>query len=507
MSATSARAVHSTLKPLLRVRGLRKAFPGVQALNGVDFDLYPGEVHALVGENGAGKSTLIKIFSGAFSPDEGTIEIEGRPYSHLTPRTAQTAGLATIYQERNLVTALSVAENILLGRLPGVRLWVDWAKVRREAATILDWLGLELDLDVEVGTLGVARQQGVEIAKALHQQARVVIMDEPTSAFSQTEVEHLFKIIRTLREQGLGIIYISHRLEEVFEIADRLTVLRDGKVIGTRSVSETTRPQLIKMMVGRDLSGVLAKEHKPAGQAVLHVQELTRGRAVQSVNLVAHRGEILGLAGMVGSGRTELLRLIYGVDQPDGGKITLLDYPLKRANPRMAIARGMALVPEDRKTQGLVLCLDVHDNTAMVSRNKKGIFLNLSRERAAVRSQMKAADLRASGLDQEVQYLSGGNQQKVVLAKWLEAGAELFLFDEPTRGVDIAAKMEIHRLMIALAQQGKAVIMASSEMPEVLAISDRILVMRHGRIAGEFLADAADEHTIIACALGETNGD
>lgn len=496
----------SAQKPILRVRGLRKAFPGVQALDGVEFDLYPGEVHALVGENGAGKSTLIKILSGAYRPDEGMIEIGGRSYSHLTPRAAQSAGLATIYQERSLVPALSAAENILLGRLPGVRPWVDWTQVRREAGAILNRLGLELELDAEVGTLGVARQQSVEIAKALYQQACVLIMDEPTSAFGRSEVEHLFNIIRTLRQQGLGIIYISHHLEEVFEIADRVTVLRDGKIIGTQPISETTTSQLIRMMVGRDLSALPVKEPLPHGEVLLRVENLSRGNAVRNLSFVVRQGEILGLAGMIGSGRTELLRLIYGVDRPDSGAITFRGTRLEHFDPRAAIAKGMALMPEDRKTQGLVLCLDVHDNIAMVGRSRKGALLNLAGERASVKAQIRAVDLRTSGLDQEVQNLSGGNQQKVVLAKWLEAGADLFLFDEPTRGVDVGAKLEIHRLMVTLAQQGKAILMASSDMPEVLAMSDRILVMRDGKLAGEFLAAEANEHNIMSCALGEGDG-
>ena len=490
---------------LLEVHGLSKAFPGVQALGGVDFSVRSGEVHALVGENGAGKSTLIKILSGAYLPDSGQIVVDGQTYAHLTPRLAQGLGIRTIYQETNLVPWLSVAENILLGRLPGRRGLVDWKMMRHDAAAVLDSLGMELDLDAEVASLSVAKQQSVEIAKALYRQAKVVIMDEPTSAFGHREVEHLFQTIRALRQKGLGIIYISHHLEEVFAIADRITVVRDGCVVGERSIAGASPSQLMNMMVGREISGVSVKVDVPKGDVVLRMRGVGRGDAVQAVSFELRRGEILGIAGMVGSGRTELLRMIFGVDRPDEGEIEFLGSAQRLRDPEEAIRRGIALVPEDRKTQGLVLCLDLQDNIMLASRLQRGQILPLAKEQDAVKRQMQAMDIRGSRAGMDVQYLSGGNQQKVVLGKWLEAGAELFLFDEPTRGVDVGAKLEIHRLIVELARQGKAIIMVSSDMPEVLALSDRILVMRRGKVAGEFTATEATEHGIIACALGGTD--
>jgi ribose transport system ATP-binding protein len=493
-------------RPLLEVRCLHKAFPGVQALDGVDFNLYPGEVHALVGENGAGKSTLIKILSGAYAPDDGSLVIHGQRFRAILPRQAQTLGIRTIYQERSLVPWMSVAENILIGDLPGQGFLVNWKRVNQAARRILADLGLDLDPEAIVGELSVAKQQSVEIAKALYQRAQVVIMDEPTSAFGRPEVEHLFKTVQALRQQGVGIIYISHHLEEVFDIADRVTVLRDGRVVGSRRIAETTPQELMNMMVGRDLSGIRIKETAELGDEVLRVEGLSRGSAVQGVSFQVRKGEIVGIAGMVGSGRTELARIVAGVDRPDAGRIIFQGQELQLKNPRQFIQHGIALVPEDRKTQGLVLCLDIVDNVNLASLAQKPPLVNTRQLTEVASRQAVSLDLRAATLAQEVQFLSGGNQQKVVLAKWLEAGAEMFIFDEPTRGVDVGAKLEIHRLIVDLAKQGKAILMVSSDMPEVLTVSDRILVMRKGRLVGEFSAAEATEHKIIQCALGEFNG-
>jgi ribose transport system ATP-binding protein len=493
-------------KPLLAVSCLRKAFPGVQALDGVDFDLFPGEVHALVGENGAGKSTLIKILSGAYAPDEGVIHVGGQQFQALSPRQAQALGIRTIYQELSLVPWLSVAENILVGDLPGRGFMVNWKEVNQKAGRILEDLGLDLDPEATVAELSVARQQSVEIAKALYQHACLVIMDEPTSTLGRTEVERLFKTVEALRQQGIGIIYISHHLEEVFQIADRVTVLRDGRVVGSKGIRDTDPQNLMNMMVGRDLSGINIKEMTVLGEEILRVEGLSRGKVVNEVSLQVRRGEILGIAGMVGSGRTELARLIAGVDRPDRGRIFFNGKELPPGNPGDYIRRGIALVPEDRKTQGLVLCLDIVDNMNLASLTQRSRVVNVREMAAAARRQAQALDLRSASLNQEVQYLSGGNQQKVVLAKWLETGADLFIFDEPTRGVDVGAKLEIHRLIASLAGQGKAILVVSSDMPEVLTMSDRILVMRRGSLAGEFSAAEATEHKIIQCALGEFNG-
>ena len=490
---------------LLEVRGLKKAFPGVQALNGVNFDLRPGEVHALVGENGAGKSTLIKILSGAYSPDEGKIMVDGQEYQGFTPHQAQALGIRTIYQERNLVPDLTVAENILLGDLPGKSFLVNWAMVRKETQAILNNLDLDLNPDTPVANLGVAKQQAVEIAKALYQKARVVIMDEPTSAFGRTEVERLFSTVRTLRQQGIGIIYISHHLEEIFAISDRVTVLRDGLVVGSRKTSRTSPQELMNMMVGRDLSGISIKEEVVPGEVLLKVENLTHGDIVQKVSFDLRRGEILGIAGMVGSGRTEMSRLIFGVDKPDSGRIIYKNVELHISSPKYAIRNGIGLVPEDRKLQGLVLCLDIPDNVSMVSLNNKKPLLNLKQIQDNAWQYMSKLDISASATNREVQYLSGGNQQKVVLAKWLEAGTDLLIIDEPTRGVDVGAKLEIHRLLANLAKQGKAILMVSSDLPEILALSDRILVMHKGRVVGELNRDEATETKIISLALGEND--
>jgi ribose transport system ATP-binding protein len=496
---------NGTLERLLQVRGLQKTFPGVQALDGVDFDVCAGEVHALVGENGAGKSTLIKILSGAYRPDDGWILVAGQQYRHLSPHLAQSLGIRTIYQERSLVPWTSVAENVLLGRLPGSGFLVNWRRIKAEAQATLDRLGLELDANATVADLPVSSQQSVEIAKALYQQARVVIMDEPTAAFGRPEVERLFRTVCALRDQGLGIVYISHHLEEVFAISDRVTVLRDGRVVGHRRTADTTPRELMSMMVGRDVTGATAKEHVIPGEVLLRIEGISRGATVQNVNLEVRRGEIVGIAGMVGSGRTELARIVFGADRADGGRIYFKGQELKSGDPIDSIIRGIALVPEDRKTQGLVLCQDIVDNINMASLRRRPALLNLGRLEQAARNQAHSLDIRAASLSTEVQYLSGGNQQKVVLAKWLEAGADLFILDEPTRGVDVGAKLEIHRLMVELAKRGKAVLMVSSDLPEVLALSDRILVMRRGRLVGEFTGAEATEQAVIACALGEEN--
>lgn len=488
---------------LLAVRDLRKAFPGVQALDGVDFDLRAGEIHALVGENGAGKSTLIKILSGAFLPDQGVVEILGQPHRRLTPHQAQDLGIRTIYQERSLVPWMSVSENVLLGNLPGWGFLVDRRALYREAVSTMERLDLHLDPDAEVASLGLGQQQGVEIAKALYHQARVLIMDEPTAALTGPEVDNLFRATRALREQGMGIIYISHHLEEVFALADRVTVLRDGQVVGTRQIADTSTRELMSMMVGRDLSGIIVKETLPIGEVALDIQGLSRRGTVRGVSLQVRKGEIVGIAGMMGSGRTELARLVFGVDRPDGGQISVHGRPVTLRSPDDAIRHGIALVPEDRKTQGLVLCLDVVDNVNMASLRTSPVVLSDARLGDAAQRQAQALGLRAGSLSYEVQYLSGGNQQKVVLGKWLETAADVFIFDEPTRGVDVGAKLEIHRLLIDLARHGKALLIISSDMPEVLALSDRILVMRRGQIAGEFQRDEATEHGIIACALGK----
>lgn len=491
---------------LLQVTNLTKTFPGVKALDNVNFELVPGEVHALVGENGAGKSTLIKVLSGAHAPDAGEVSINGKSFRSLTPSLAQAKGIRTIYQERGLLPWLSVAENILIGNLPGRRFLVSWKKLREEAQQILHNLELDLEPDDLVASLGIGKQQSVEIAKALYQQAKILIMDEPTSALGRSDVKKLFRIVKTLRQQGIGIIYISHHLEEIFEIADRVTVLRDGQVIDTKEVSSTSAEQLIGLMVGRDLSGIMVKEGVPLGDVIVRVDSLGVGTEVRDVSLEIRRGEIVGIAGMVGSGRTQLARLIFGADKADRGAIYFQGKRLEMNNPRQATKQGIVLIPEDRKNQGLVLCLDVVDNVNIASMSSGSAVLNLGKLDEITQNQMDSLDIRAPSARTEVQYLSGGNQQKVVLAKWLEFGAELFIFDEPTQGVDVGAKLEIHRLMVDLVRNGKAILMVSSDMAEILELSDRILVMRLGQIEAEFSAKEATERKILEVALGKTNG-
>jgi len=491
---------------LLQVNNLTKTFPGVKALDNVHFELVPGEVHALVGENGAGKSTLIKILSGAYVPDGGEIIINNKSFKTLTPSLAQALGIRTIYQERGLLPWLSVAENILLGNLPGQRFIISWKCLREQAGKMLSDLELDLDPDALVISLGIGKQQSVEIAKALYQQAKILIMDEPTSALGQSEVEKLFQTVKTLRSQGIAIIYISHHLDEIFEIADRVTVLRDGQVVDTQEISSTNSEALIGLMVGRDLSGIMVKEDVPLGDVLLRVESLGSGSDVSDVSLEVRRGEIVGIAGMVGSGRTQLARLIFHADKADQGLIYFEGKELQADNPRESTAQGIVLIPEDRKNQGLVLCLDLVDIVNIASTSRGRSILNLGKLEDVTRQQMASLDIRAPSSRTEVQYLSGGNQQKVVLAKWLEFGAELFIFDEPTQGVDVGAKLEIHRLMIDLVRNGKAILMVSSDMAELLALSDRILVMRQGQIVGEFASEEASERKIIECALGTSNG-
>ena len=485
---------------------IRKTFPGVVALDGVDFELRRGEVHILLGENGAGKSTLMKILSGAYQKSAGRVTLDGAEVEIRNPAHAQGLGISTIYQEFNLVPHLSVGENIFLGREP--RGWpglIDRRAVNRQAAEVLGRLGLKLDPRRPVKGLRVAEQQMVEVAKALSLDARVLIMDEPTAALAEHEIQDLFAAIRGLQEKGVSVVYISHRMEELFEIGDRVTVLRDGRSVGTFDVAATNKFELIRLMVNRDLTELFPKERAARGEEVLRVEDLTTRGGLDGVSFSLHKGEVLGVAGLLGAGRTELARAIFGLDKLERGTVRIKGRERRIGSPRAAINSGLGFLTEDRKAQGLVLPLSVKDNLCLPSVDKFTTlgFVDSRRERRAADRYVRELRIRTPGLDQKVAYLSGGNQQKVVLSKWLCSEAEVFIFDEPTRGVDVGAKAEIYHLMNRLAASGVAIVMISSELPEILGMSDRILVMRAGRVACEFGSEEATQEKILECALGE----
>jgi len=469
------------------MRGIDKSFPGVRALMQVDLDLHQGEVLALVGENGAGKSTLIKVLGGAHLPDAGTILIEGDRADITSPAEAQRAGIAVIYQEFNLVPTLSARENIFLGRERTTASFVQRREEQRQASELFQRLGVPVDPEMLCRDLSVAQQQIVEIAKALWLDARIMVMDEPSATLTPREIERLFDVIRELQAAGIGVIYISHRLEEVFNIADRVTVLRDGAHVTTREISELTRDQLIEAMVGRKLENEFPARDVRRGEQRLVVQGLTRGEAVSDVSLSVHRGEVLGITGLVGAGRTEMVRLIFGADHRDAGVIELDGRTLRIRNPRDAILAGICLLTEDRKSQGLLLMQSARHNFGLpnLGRFSSAGFLKQAAERASFGGYVDQLGIRMTDPDQPAGLLSGGNQQKVVLAKWLARNCEVVIFDEPTRGIDVGAKYEFYVLMNELAAQGKAIVMVSSELSEVLGMSDRILVMHEGRITGE----------------------
>jgi rhamnose transport system ATP-binding protein len=479
---------------LVELRGVSKSFGGVRVLKDVDFDVRPGEVHALLGENGAGKSTLIKIIGGTHAPDGGVIRVGSEELKAITPREAAKGGIATVYQELLLFPELTVAENVFVGHAPRTRLrTLDWSLMRRRARQLLDSLDShELDVDAKVGTLSVANRQRVEIAKALSQDARVLIMDEPTAALADADVRRLMIVIKRLRERGVGIIYVSHKLPEIFELADRVTVLRDGALIGTRAVAEVDEKVLVAMMVGREIDHLFPKPEPMIGETVLKVSGLSFGDRVRDISFELRRGEILGVAGLVGSGRTELALTIFGITPATSGTIEIDGRPVTISTPRQARNLGIAYVPEDRGLQGLVRPMTIGQNISMAAlrRITRGVFINLKAEAASAAASIRQLGIRARGPAQIVAQLSGGNQQKVVLGKWLETEPRILIMDEPTRGIDVGAKAEIHALMGRLAQQGMAILMISSELPEVLGMSDRVLVMHGGRLVAAI--DRAD---------------
>lgn len=472
---------------LLEMREIDKSFPGVQALNGVDLDLYSGEVLALLGENGAGKSTLIKILGGAHAPTAGNVLVGGREVNLSTPHASQAAGIGIIYQEFNLVPHLSARENIFLGQESGRGGFIDTGEERRKASDLFRRLGTPIDPEQRCSDMTVAQQQVVEIAKALSQDARILVMDEPSATLTPQEVERLLKIVRELRTQGLGIIYISHRLEEVYEISDRIMVLRDGGHVATRPTGELGREALIELMVGRKLENEFPSHEPRIGDERLEVRGLSRGTAVRDISFSARAGEILALTGLVGAGRTETVRLLFGADQPDSGSISLDGEALHFSNPRQAIRAGIGLLTEDRKGQGLVLMHSVRENFGLPNLEEFSRWGMVDRhnEQTSFSSFVDSLRIKVPHQDELARNLSGGNQQKVVLAKWLQRNCEVIIFDEPTRGIDVGSKYEIYLLIQELAAQGKVIIMISSELPEVLGLADRVLVMHEGRITGE----------------------
>jgi ribose transport system ATP-binding protein len=492
--------------PFFELRDIRKSFPGVKALDGVSFDLRTGEVHALLGENGAGKSTLVKIVCGVYRPDAGEIRLDGEPVAIADPTHAQALGISPVHQELHLETYLTVAENIFLGRQPTGRFGlIDYRRMNREAADLLHRLGVALDPEATVGSLSVAQRQIIAIARAISTKARIVIFDEPTSSLTERETNLLFDTIARLRAEGLGIVYISHRMEEIFRVCDRVTVLRDGRFVASKPVADTDMRDLIGMMIGRDLGDLFRKQPARIGEPVLEVEGLTKDGLLHDVSFSVRRGEIVGVAGLVGAGRTELARAIFGDLPFDEGAIRIAGKPLPpRHSSRRAIRAGVGLVPEDRKEQGLVTGLSVRHNIsmAMLRALSRLNVLSARREKRLAETYVQKLAIKTPSIDQKATFLSGGNQQRVVVAKWLATEPKLLIVDEPTRGVDVGAKAEIHELLCNLAKDGMAIMMISSDLPEVLAMSDRVLVMREGRIAADLPAAAATQETIMSYATG-----
>jgi rhamnose transport system ATP-binding protein len=494
------------VESLLRLTAIAKSFGGVQALKGVSFDLRAGEVHAIVGENGAGKSTLIKLITGAHQPDSGTLEILGREIERNDPGVARAVGIAAIYQQPALFPDLTVAENIgLRVEAGGALRLVRWGERRRRAVELLQRVGADIAPESLVRELTMPQQQLVEIAGALGGNARVLILDEPTASLSDREVENLFRVIRELRGQGVGMIYISHRLEELPQIADRVTVLRDGSYVGTRAMAEVNRAEMIRLMVGRELSAVFPKIAVEPSGVVLETRNLCcRASGVRDVGLTVRAGEILGLAGLVGAGRTELARVLFGLTPADGGEILLRGKPVVVGSATRAVELGIGYVPEDRRRHGVILEMPVAANTtlAVLKTIATGGFLNFGRERQIAESYVQRLGTKTPSVNTPVGNLSGGNQQKVALARWLATGPSVIILDEPTQGVDVGAKAEIHRLMGELAQRGMAVIMISSELPEVLGMSDRIAVMHGGAVVATLDRADATQEKVLEMALG-----
>ena len=490
----------SAAHPPIALRSVNKAFAGIKAVSDVSFDVRRGEVHALLGENGAGKSTLIKIMAGLHQPDSGAIVVNGNPRRFSSPREAHAAGIATVHQELLLFPELTVAENIFLGQAPRTRLGaIDWNVMRRRARELLNALdSRDLDIDQKVASLSVANRQRIEIARALAQEARVVIMDEPTAALAEADVQRLMDIVRKLRASGVAIVYVSHRMPEIFALADRVTVLRDGAHVGTMDIADVDETRLVSLMVGRAVDKLYPPKQGDSGKVALELRNISYRNVVRDISLTLRRGEILGLAGLVGSGRTETALTIFGITPATSGEILIEGKPVHIASPEAARDFGIAYIPEDRGSQGLIKTQTIADNVALANlgRLMRGFLVDTARVLEEARNAIKRFGIRARGPEQIVRQLSGGNQQKVVLGKWLATSPMILIMDEPTRGIDVGAKAEIHLLMRKLAAEGMAILMISSELPEVLGMSDRVLVMNGGRIVAELAGGNATPEAV-----------
>ena len=492
-------------KPILEMKSIKKGFNGVEVLHSINFSVCRGKVTALVGENGAGKSTLMKILMGEYQPDSGTIILDGQEVVFADPHRALMSGISMIFQEMSPFPNLTVAQNLFAGREPHIGPFIDNRRIREQAKTLLESLSIRLDIDKKVRDLTVSEMQLLEIAKAVSHQAKIVIMDEPTSALTDTEVGLLFDIIRQLKEQGVSIIYITHKLEELKAIADEICVLRDGCIINTHPIAEYDQNQIVSEMVGRKIENIYPQITKEIGEVVLQVQHYSCKGLFEDISFDLRSGEILGLAGMVGAGRTEIVSSIFGILGHDSGEVIYKGQPLQIRRPADAIRNHFALIPEDRARDGLNLVATIRSNLCMVvqDKTKNGILSSPSKEEALAGEMMEQLKIKAGGTWQGVNSLSGGNQQKVVLGKWLLSEPEVVFFDEPTRGIDVGAKYQIYQLIEKLAKEGKAVIMISSEMPELLGICDRILVLKEGRLRGELSKEEATQEKIMAMIVAD----
>lgn len=496
----------SNQREMIRMEEISKSFGGVAALDKVNFCALSGEIHALIGENGAGKSTLMKCLAGAYEKDEGTIYIDGKKEQITNPKQGQDCGISVIYQEFALAKDLTVAENIFIDSLGEGKALVDRKKLKKRAEEVLEKMGFgDIDVNKKVAELTVAYQQIVEICKAISRNAKVMVFDEPTAVLTNREVEKLFDVIYKLRDSGVCVIYISHRLEEIFRICSRITVLKDGKNVDTVHVKDITEKQLVTMMIGRDLSELFPERNAAIGETVLEAENLICGKMVNGVTFHVKAGEVVGFAGLVGAGRTETMRAVFGADKLEEGEIRLEGKSVKINTPKKAIKNGIGMVPEDRKQQGLLLDMPIKVNGTMSSlqdfTSAVGI-LDHPKENKKVEEMIGMLNIKARSYKSKASSLSGGNQQKVALMKWMISNSKVIIFDEPTRGVDVGAKVEIYKVMNTLAEQGAAVIMISSEMPEIIGMSDRVYVMRHGKIAGEVEKQQLTEQTLINLSMG-----
>lgn len=494
------------MENILKLTQINKSFPGVKALSDVNLTVKKGEVHALVGENGAGKSTLMKIISGAYKKDSGTFWFDGKEIENTTPKQSEMMGISIIYQELNLIERISVAENVFIGRYPMKHGMVQWKKMYQDAQKLFDEYELKMDAHSLVRSLTMAQKQMVEIIKAVSINAKIIIMDEPTSSLSGKETESLFRIIRKLKSRGVAVVFITHRLDEIFEICDHMTVLRDGHYVGERDIKDITKDEMITMMIGRELTQQYPERTNPIGEVTLAVKNITDGSSrVKNVSFEVHKGEVLGFYGLVGAGRTETMRMIFGVDPLAGGEIFINGEKHVIRSPRDAIHFGMGFVTENRRDEGLFLRSSVRVNTVMVALRKilKKGFINYRIEADVAKKYVDMLHTATPSIDQKTMFLSGGNQQKVVLSKWLFSDSDIIIFDEPTRGIDVGARREIYEIINALVADGKTVVMISSDMEEIMGVSDRILVMYEGTIAGEIQKEDFSQDLITKYAVGE----